>query len=240
MLPVVGIPAGIIPTGKVKRIENRLIGRTGDMAGQTHGASRIVFSHKISHVLHPLGRLALPVIRLVADFVAYRPDYDAGMIAIAHHQVANLFLAVRFQWRPAFYAVGLIVPFVKSLVPNDESHPVAQIQQLRRRRIVTGADGIYSHLAHDFQLPLHGTGVKRRPERPVIVVQIHAVKLHTPAVKIKTVVGREPERADAEGGCVRIHDFFAHANDCPGGIQLRVRDIPSAGIGNHQQLVQLA
>ncbi len=226
MLPVVGIPAGIIPTGKVKRIENRLIGRAGDMAGQAHGASRIVFPHEISHELHPLGRLAFPVIRLVADFVADRPDNNAGMIAVAHHQVANLFLAVRFQWRLAFYAIGLIVPFVKSLIPNDESHPVAQIQQFRRRRVVTGADGIDAHLTHDFQLPLHSTGVKRRPERPMIVVQIHAVKLHTPAVKMKAIVGRKPERADSKDSDVRIHDFFAHANDCPGGIELRVRDIP--------------
>ena len=45
-------------------------------------------------------------------------------------------------------------PAIKRFIHHHEAHAVAQIQQLRRGRIVAGANGVDAHLAQDFQLPL--------------------------------------------------------------------------------------
>ena len=126
------------------------------------------------------------------------------MIAVPHHQIANLLLAVRLQRRLAPDAIRRAVPLVEGLVPHDKAHPVAQIEQLRGRGIMARADGVDAHVPHDLQLPLHGTGVERRPERPLVVVQADAVKLHPPAVEMKAIIGRELECADAERDSIRI------------------------------------
>ncbi len=160
-----------------------------------HGPRVVVLPHDVAHHLHALGVDAFAV---GGDLVADRPHDDRRMIAVAHHQAAQVPLGVLLVRRLAVDAVGLFVPLVEALVPHDEAHAVAQLEQLGRRRVVAGADGVDAHVAHDLELPLHGPRIERRAQRAVVVVQAHAVELHAPAVEMEAVVGREFECADAE------------------------------------------
>ena len=107
-------------------------------------------------------------------------------------------LGVFLKRRLALHPIGLIVPLVKAFVPNHEPHPIAKIEQLGRRRVVACTNRINAHVAHDLQLSLHGPRIERRAERPLIVVQIHAMELDTATVEMKTIIGREFEFTDAK------------------------------------------
>ena len=85
---------------------------------------------------------------------------------------------------------GRAVPFVERLIPDDEPHAVAQVEQLGRGRIVAGADGVHAHVLHDLELSLHGPDVERHAQRAQIVMQADAVQLHSPAVQMETVIRR--------------------------------------------------
>ncbi len=74
------------------------------------------------------------------------------------------------------------------------------------------ANGVDAHVPHDLQLPLHGPGVEGAAERPVIVMQVYAIKLHPPAIQVKSVIRRKLERPDAEGRRIHVHNLAIHAN----------------------------
>ncbi len=112
------------------------------------------------------------------------------MIAVAHHEIANLFFAVLFERRLVrVESVRGLVPLVKALIPHDKTHPVAKLKQFRRRRIMACANGVYAHITHNLQLAFHRAGIKRPAESALVVMQANAVKLDSPAVEMKSVIG---------------------------------------------------
>src|SRR5690348_11890351 len=102
------------------------------------------------------------------------------------------------QRRLTVHTIGLVVPLVEAFVPNHEAHSVTKVEQLRSRRIVTGAYRIDSHVMHDFQLALHRSRIKSGTKGTLIVMQANAVQLHPPPVQMKPIVGREFEIAETK------------------------------------------
>ena len=119
------------------------------------------------------------------------------MVPVAADEVGVLLLAV-FRDRDSLGQRGRAVPFVESLIPNHNTHPVAQVEQLGCGRVVAGADGVYPHVLHDLQFPLHRPGVEGHAQRAEVGMQADAVQLHAPAIQMETVVGSELKCADAE------------------------------------------
>ena len=120
-------------------------------------------------------------------------------------------------------------PAIKRLVHHNEAHLVAQIQQLRSRRIVARADGVDAGLAQNFQLPLQRADVDGRAERAEIVVVANAVQLDVLAVKKKSFVHGELRSADAKRRFVNIHGasvLFHRGHD---DIALRLFQAPEFG-----------
>ena len=100
------------------------------------------------------------------------------MIAIAEHRIANVYM------RPVLKVEMIIVgyfsdgPAVEQFIHHQKSHAIAQIEELRRRRIVRRANGIHSEHAQLLQAPLPDAqrdgGAEAGLIGPVTVVSIEA------------------------------------------------------------------
>jgi len=75
------------------------------------------------------------------------------------------------MWAVAAYSNGMIIwgfasfPAIERLTHHDHSHPVAPVEQFRRRRIVAGADGVGPHFPQQRNLPFHRSHVDRSGPR---------------------------------------------------------------------------
>src|SRR3954471_19831930 len=108
------------------------------------------------------------------NLVARAVDDDARMIAVAADSVAHI------RVRP-LTKIEMIVerilgdgPAVEQFIHHDEAHPVAQVQKLRRGRIVSGANGISAELPERFEAALPGAQGNRRAESAGVRVQADA------------------------------------------------------------------
>ena len=165
-------------------------------------------------------------LRRVVNFVAHAVKDDAGMIAVAQNGVAF----VRF--RP-FVEIQMIVvgilghsPAIEHFVHHQKSHAVAQIEKLRRGRVVRGANGIHSERLQGFQPFFPDTQRHRRAERAAIVMQANALDLEILSVQPEAGVRLEMRVADAEGRR-RFVQHRAGRNDFADGVvKLRIVKVP--------------
>ena len=99
------------------------------------------------------------------------------MIAVAARHVARIVL------RPVGEILAVAVehlgdaPHVEGLVHHQQAEPVAVFENLRRRRIVAGAQGIDSGGLENLQLAFDGAAVDGRAERAEIVMVADALQL---------------------------------------------------------------
>src|SRR5215831_5307940 len=93
-------------------------------------------------------------IGLIAYFVAGAPKHHRWMVPVAVDEVLYVPLV------PFVEIIGVAVgadlalahfPLIERLVHHEETHAVAQIQKLGGIRVMTGADGVATHFAQDFQ-----------------------------------------------------------------------------------------
>ena len=108
---------------------------------------------------HRVRKWIILVINLVAD----APHDHAGMIAVPAHHVRDvrdrpLVKQLRVPEAARHTVVSASDPFVlgrrelvKGLVHDQQAEPVTQIQQLRRGRIVTGANGVGAQFLQNAQ-----------------------------------------------------------------------------------------
>ena len=172
--------------------------------------------------------MAAPVrAALLGNLVADAPHNHAGMVAVAAHHVAQVALAPLVEILAV--AVGNLgdAPHVEGLVHHHQAHAVAQLQQLRRRRIVAGADGVDARALEDFQLPFGGPAVHRHSQRAQIGVIAHALNLVGLAVQQEALFLVEGDGTDAEGRLVTVHHFpvFQHLADQR--IEVRTVHVPA-------------
>ena len=99
---------------------------------------------------------------------------DARVVAIAPHQVADVALAPLVEELAVAEARLVLLPLVERLVHDDEAHPIGQIEQRRRRRVVARANRVDAHRLHDLELPLDAAIERRGAERTQVVVQADA------------------------------------------------------------------
>ena len=74
---------------------------------------------------------------------------------------------VLFVRRVAVDAIGGFIPLVKTLVPHKDPHSIAQVKKFWRRRIVAGANGVNTRIAHYLELSLHGPSIERGAQEPL-------------------------------------------------------------------------
>ena len=85
-------------------------------------------------------------LRGVVNLIARAPQHDAGMIPVAPDHVAGVDLGPGVEIQMIVEGVLPDRPAVESLIHDEESHPVAEVEELRSRRVMGGADRIDPNL----------------------------------------------------------------------------------------------
>ena len=149
----------------------------------------------------------------IIDFVAYAPEEDAGVAAVATHHVGHIavypFLEVVVcaleagcALVPAFQPLALgEFPFVAGFVHDQESERVAEGVEGGQVGIVAHADGVDAQGFQGLQATLPYIGGNSSTEGAGIIVDAYALDLHPLAVEGKAFVGRELQ-------CAQSHRHF--------------------------------
>ena len=103
-----------------------------------------------------LGDGRIGALALFGDFIADAPEHNAGMVAVAADQRAQILFVPEIEQVAAAVIIAPLVlpPGIEGFVQDQETHLIGQVQQFRRGRIVAGADGVAAHVAQHFKLPL--------------------------------------------------------------------------------------
>ena len=150
------------------------------------------------------------------------------MVAVAAHELRELARDEILERLVA--APARLLPLVEALVPHEDAHLVAEVEQTRRGAVVACAQRVRAHIAHDGELAAHRILVKRHAEWPEVGVQINAVELHALAVEDEALVRVEAELAQADAAHERIGETLAAHGDLE-RIELRaVHELPELGI----------
>ena len=164
---------------------------------------------------------------LFGDLVADAPHHDAGVIAVAVDELTQVGLV------PVLPVFGEPIldfgdlPHVEGLVHHEQAHAVRQFEQLRRGRIVAGADGVHAHPLHDLQLPLQRAAIDGGAERSQIVVHADAVEAPRAAVQQEALVPGVVKCPYAERRHVAVGLPGALADGAGGAVKIRSLEIPA-------------
>ena len=151
-------------------------------------------------------------LRRVVDFVADAVKNDAWVIAVAQDGVAFVrfrpLVEIEVIIGEALSAQGVLAhrPAVEQLVHHQKSHAIAQIEKLRRGRIVRRADGIHAERFQGFQPFFPDARRHRCAKRAAVVMQADALDLEIYSVQPESGAGVEMKFADAE----RNHNVIGH------------------------------
>ena len=120
-------------------------------------------------------------------------------------------------------------PGVGELVQHQEAHSVAQVQELRGRGIVRGADGVAAHFLKHFEAADPGVFVPDGAQGARVVMQAHALEEGLLAVQIETV-GAPFGLADAERCFISIQYLVGRFHGGAGQVHHRIIGAPEGGV----------
>ena len=161
--------------------------------------------------------------------VAYAPEDDAGMVAVAKDHIGDILL-------PPFVEDFRVVagfPFVKRLVDDEESHPVAHIQHFPGRLVVRHTDGVGAVFLEDFEPALVGPVGNGGPESSGVLVDGYALEFDLLPVKGESFVLVELEPAHSERGAVRVHRLTAGLDRGFERVKVGVVYVPQNRVGEY-------
>ena len=149
-------------------------------------------------VIQPSGDIQSVGIDGVVYLVAYTPHYHTGVISVALYPAADIALGMLHEKAVVVHLRLGLLPHVEGFAVHQQSHFIAQLNQLPRRHIVGGADSVDAHFLHYPQLTGKRGGVHRGSQCAQVVVHTYAVHFHFPAVDQESSVRAEFRRAVAE------------------------------------------
>ena len=164
---------------------------------------------------------------LLGNFVADAPQDDARMIAVAARHVA------RIVFRPVGEVLAVAVghlrhaPHIEGLVHHQQAEPVAVFENLRRRRVVAGAQRIDAGGFEDLQLAFDSAPVDGRAQRAEVVVVADALQFQVAAVQGEALLFIETNRANAERRGVAVHSQIVLKHLGHQRIEIGMVDIPA-------------
>src|SRR5258705_4477965 len=148
------------------------------------------------------------------------------MIAVAAHDVTGI------NQRPVFEIEMIVVgilrngPAVEHFIHNQKAHAVAQVEKLRRRRIVGGADSVDAKLPEQLESARPHTERHGGAERAAVVMHCNAFELEVAAVEPEARRRIEMVFAYAEGSRLVINGGIAGADLRDGALEGRMIDVP--------------
>ena len=134
------------------------------------------------------------------------PPYHAGQILLMPLRkilgIAEVLRRIDIMALPPF--VFDAFPLIKRLIHDQKAQLIAQIQQIRIRRIVRRPDGIASHRLQLFQPDRPDFPGNGRPQASRVVMNADALQLHILSVQEKALIRVKPEDPDPEGNLLRV------------------------------------
>ena len=152
-----------------------------------------------------LGNPPAGTVSLLPAFIADAPGYDGRMVPVPADHGGEVF------FRPIVKESGVAVflfgpgPGVSELVQDKEAHAVAEVQELRCRRVVAGADGVAAHVLEHLEAADPGVVTPHCAKGSGVVVEADALEEGLLSVEV-VAIGPEFRGADAERGLVCLCD----------------------------------
>ena len=105
------------------------------------------------------------------------------MVAITAHHATQILLAPVVKEPSISIAQFVLFPFVKCFVHDQESHPITDGVKLWILRIMTGANGIASHVSQYFQLMFECTRIESGARASEVMMQAYALDICALAIE---------------------------------------------------------
>ena len=196
------------------------------------GLIRVVIAH---HLAEQRGHIRIiGIIDLVSDapqnhagMVPVPPDHAGQILLMPLRKVlgiAEVLRRIDIMALPPFVFDAL--PLVERLVHDQKAQTVAQIQQVRIRRVMRRPDGIASHRLQLLQPDRPDFPGNSRPQASRVVMNAYALQLHIPPVQEKALIRVKPEDPDAEGKLLRVPDPAVPQGFAAQRIQVRILRAP--------------
>src|SRR5882672_4570584 len=122
-------------------------------------------------------------------------------------------------------------PTIERFIHHQKAHPITEVEKLRRRRIVCGANRVHAETLEDFQTALPGPQGHGNTKGAGIAMQADALDLEVATVEPEAGIGSKARFTNSKVNCLIIKgaaffvDYFHY-----GAIEDGVIKIPKRGI----------
>src|SRR6266567_744327 len=164
------------------------------------------------------------------NFVAGAVDDYARMIPIAPHRVARIDVGPLFEIEMVVVRIFCHGPAVKQFIHYQKTHPIAEIQELRSRRIVSCTDCIYAKLLECLKPSLPRAQRHSSAKCARVMMKTNAFYFEVATVEPKTCVRIKVKFPDAEGHRIVIDSLFPIAQPGHSSIKVRMIQVPKLRI----------
>ena len=144
--------------------------------------------------------VGIDVVPLLKYLISNAPDENRRVVAVAFDEIFEVALV-------PFVEVGGVVELGFAFAPNvgeighyDESHLVAEVEQLGGGCVVRGADAVAAHCFQHLKLPLDGAFVNGGAKAAKVVVVAHSADFQWFAVQNESLLAVEFKLPHAKTG----------------------------------------
>ena len=169
-------------------------------------------------------------LRSVMNFISGAVDNYARVVAIAAHGIAHVSVGPLFEIQMIVIRIFRHSPAVEQLIHHQKTHPIAQIQKLRSRRIMSSTNCIYAELLECLQAAFPRTQWHGGAERARVVVQADPSYFEVAAVEPETRVSIEVIFTNAERHNLLIDSCSSVAQSSHSTIKVRMLQVPALRI----------
>ena len=142
---------------------------------------------------------------LLQHLISDAPHENGRMVAVTQNEIAQVPLMPFVEITGIVVSCLFFAPHIKCLIHHNESHTVAQVEQLRSRGIVGAAYAIASHLFQNLQLAFDGTNIHRCAQATQVMMHAHSVYLHRLSIEGKAFLRIKAESTDAHRSFITVY-----------------------------------
>ena len=184
--------------------------RLGKIHRACRGPGGVLFVDNVTEFFRHGGAVFAGV--LFADLVANAPQDHRRVVPVPSHERAHVLLMPVGKDQVKIQRRLFLQPDIEGLVQDEKTHPVRQLQQLRRRRVVTHPQRIAAHFPQHFQLALRRPDIERGAERAEIVMIVGSFDGDPFTVHIDSVVWIESDGSNPENSFIGVGQLSGSAS----------------------------
>ncbi|CCZ11385.1 putative uncharacterized protein [Prevotella sp. CAG:1092] len=152
----------------------------------------------MADILKVLSHFCAALHALLRNFVADAPHHDRRMVAMSQHKVCHVLVAPLLEESGVAIFAFRINPHVEALGHDHHTERIAKVHLHLAWHIVRGANGVGTHILHEFDLAYESSLVDSSTKRSEVVVQANALDFSRCAIKLETILLAHANRAHAK------------------------------------------